>query len=248
MKNDVKLLKDIKKSKINSSESENFASNNCDCNQFNSDLSVSSDNINGSHKSLNRLIKQRRKASICSKSSRSTSRNSVSKSNLFKRKDQQIVHTDSNGPNDLDDLPDYLNNLVDKCKLMDKGLQKKLDYYYKPYWKLEGWQPLLPISYDNSIPVSKFEDFSKSINCTNQSIDAEKVYQDHAGSKWNNISKIILSEDNEARREFIKSLNADVYSHLKDFAFTIQKPKFQKILNFLLTNPEGKNRKLFIFI
>lgn len=85
----------------------------------------------------------------------------MSRSNLFKRREQPMARTDSNGPTELDDLPDYLNNLVDKCKLMDKSKQKKLDYYYKPYCKLEGCQPLLPISFDNSIPASKFEDFSK---------------------------------------------------------------------------------------
>lgn len=70
---------------------------------------------------------------------------------------------DSNGPTELDDLPEYLNSLVDKCNLMDKTKQKKLDYYFKPYCKLEGCQPLLPISFDSSIPASKFEDFSKLI-------------------------------------------------------------------------------------
>ena len=85
-----------------------------------------------------------------------------------------------------------------------------MDYYYGSYGCFKNWQPLLPLNYDNWTE-----------------------FNENSDAKWGALAKIILQNNPETCQDLLKSVTGDIYARLKDLSFSIQKPKFQKVLKLI---------------
>lgn len=101
-------------------------------------------------------------------------------------------------------------------------LQKKMDYYYGAYGQCQDYQPLLPLSFDNTALYKQCEDFYDT-----------DMHRENASMKWGSLAKIILNNNPQNYKNLIRSVAGDIYAKLKELSYRIQRPKFRKILKYV---------------
>lgn len=96
---------------------------------------------------------------------------------------------------------DAFRDLLGQNKILNDKLQEKLNYYYTPYTKK---------NMNTENPILKF-------GTLDQNDDEVKGRNKYAKRMWKSIHDYLLSKDSDKTREFLRNINPELYSNLKNF-------------------------------